>query len=69
MEEVQTMALSEKKKASNEKWDAKNLKRMSLALGVDEYERLRAYLDQTGESMNGFIRRAIAEKLDRDTGK
>lgn len=60
------MALSEKKKASNAKWDNENLKRMSLAVPVALYERMQARVEQTGESMNGFIKRALIETLDRD---
>lgn len=66
------MPLTEKKKASNAAWDSKNLKRMSLAMRIDLYERMKSHLDKTGESANGFITNAISEKLDReenDTGK
>lgn len=64
------MALTEKKKASNAAWDSKNLKRMSLAMRIDLYERMKAHMDKIGEkSANGFITSAIAEKLDRDEGK
>ena len=60
------MALSEKKKASNAKWDSENLKRMSLAVPVEMYERMQARIEQTGETMNGFIKRSIVETLDRE---
>lgn len=60
------MALSEKKKASNAVWDSKNLKRTSLAIRIDLYDRLKAHLDNSGASVNGFISDAIMEKLDRD---
>lgn len=63
------MALSEKKKASNAKWDAANLKRMSLAVPVDLHERLTAHTQETGESVNGFIKRAIEETISRETQK
>lgn len=60
------MALSEKKKASNAAWDNKNLKRMSLALRIDLFDKMKAYIESTGESANGFISNAISEKLDRE---
>lgn len=63
------MALTDKKKASNAAWDSKNLKRMSLAMRIDLYERMKAHIDRMGESANGFIISAISEKLDRDEGK
>ncbi|MBQ2013312.1 MAG: hypothetical protein II206_11065 [Bacteroidaceae bacterium] len=62
------MALSEKKKASNERWDRENLKRMSLAVPVDLHERMQAHIKQSGESMNGFIKRAIAAALEESEG-
>lgn len=60
------MALSEKKKASNAKWDSENLKRMSLAVPVEMHERMQARIEKTGETMNGFIKRSITETLDRE---
>lgn len=60
------MALTEKKRASNAKWDMKNLKRMSLAVPVEQFERMQSRIAQTGETMNGFIKRAITETLDRE---
>ena len=63
--EVLVMALSEKKKASNAKWDNENLKRMSLAVPVELHERMQKHIALTGETMNGFIKRAISETMDR----
>ena len=60
------MALSEKKKASNAKWDSENLKRMSLAVPVELYERMQARIKQTGETTNGFIKRSIADTLNKE---
>ena len=57
------MALSEKKKASNSRWDKDHLKRMSLAMRTDLYERMQQHITETGESANGFINRAIEEAL------
>lgn len=60
------MPLTEKKKASNAKWDAANLKRMSLAVPVDLHDRMREHVKETGETVNGFIKRAIDETIIRD---
>ena len=60
------MPLTEKKKASNAKWDSVNLKRMSLAVPVDLHERMTDHVRVTGESVNGFIKRAIDETITRD---
>lgn len=58
--------MTEKKKASNAKWDAANLKRMSLAVPVDLHDRMREHVKETGETVNGFIKRAIDETISRD---
>ena len=63
------MPVSEKKKASNAKWDQANLCRMSLAVPVDLRKQMSTYIAQSGESMNGFIKRAIMEALDRSDKK
>lgn len=59
--------LSDKKKASNAKWDAAHLKRMSLAIPLDLYEKLQDYVSVTKETVNGFIKRAISETVDQET--
>ena len=61
--------LSEKKKASNAKWDAENLKRMSLAVPCSLHIKMQEHINQTGESMNGFIKRAIDETISNDEQK
>ena len=60
------MPLSEKKKASNAKWDAENLKRMSLAVPCSLHDRMQEHIQKTGESMNGFIKRSIMETIEKD---
>ena len=60
-------AYTEKRKASNKKWDEANLKRMSLAVSCDRYERMKEYTMKTGESINGFVNRAIDETIKRET--
>lgn len=66
IERGDNVPLSEKKKASNMAWDSKNLKRLSLALRLDLYERMKNHVDGQKESVNGFISSAVAEKLARE---
>lgn len=72
------MALSEKKKASNAKWDADNLKRLSLAMLTKDFEAMEKHIQKlkdnaTGEgkkeTRNGFINRAIQETIIHDNDK
>ena len=60
------MALTEAKKAAIAKWDAVNLKRMSLAVPVTLHTQMAEHIQGTHETMNGFIRRAIEETIERD---
>ena len=60
------MPLSENKKAANAKWDAANLSRMSLAVPKEMRERIDAYIARSGETINGFLKRAINECLNKN---
>ncbi len=60
------MPLTDKKKASNAKWDAANLKRTSLALKIDLYDRMQKHIAKTGETVNGFLTRAIDVTIELD---
>lgn len=46
-----------------------NLKRVSLELQKDQFEILKNHVAITGETVNGFIKRAIRETIERDTSK
>ena len=61
------MPVSESRKAANAKWDNANLRRMSLAIPISLYERLKAHTDAKDETVNHFIRRAIEELLKSET--
>lgn len=63
------MPLSEARKRGNQKWDAKNLRRLSLALPVELHQKMKHHVEQTHETTNGFIKRAIAETIQRDEEK
>ena len=48
------------------KWQSENCKRISLVVKKGEKEVLKAHAIKQGESLNGFIKRAIAETIKRD---
>lgn len=61
-------AYTEKKRISNQKWDAENLDRMSIALPKGMKEQIRGHATAMGDkSANAFINRAITETIERDT--
>ena len=57
---------TEKKKESNRKWDAANLDRISIALPKGQKDIIKAHAESQGESVNGFISRAIENQMERD---
>ena len=59
---------TEAKKEGNRRWDAANLDRLSIALPKGQREVIKAHAAARGESVNGFIGRAIDETMQRDGG-
>lgn len=49
------------------RYAAKNLKRVPLDMQRTQYEALQAHAQAQGESVNGFIKRAIQETMERDS--
>ena len=47
----------------------KNLKRVPLDVQKDYYDQIKAHASAQGESVNGFIKRAIDETMKRDKGE
>ena len=59
---------TEARKEGNRRWDSANLDRLSLALPKGSKETIKAAADAAGESVNGYIKRAIDERMERDGG-
>ena len=57
---------TEAQKKSAKKWDAANLDRVSIAMPKGQEDIIKAHAEARGESVNGFINRAIDETMDRD---
>lgn len=52
--------------ASHNKYNAKAYDRFSLMLPKGKKTELQTYVQERGESLNGFINRAINETMERD---
>lgn len=59
------MAMSEERKNYLYSYKKQRLKRVPLDMQIADYEALKAAADQAGQTVNGFIKQAIAEKLER----
>ena len=57
---------TEAKKEGNKRWDAANLDRLSIALPKGSKEAIKSHAEGQGESINGFIKRAIEETMERE---
>lgn len=60
------MRSNEKKKQYDIEYAKTHLKRVPLDLRLDKYDEIKAYAESKAETVNGFIKRAIAETMERD---
>lgn len=60
------MAITDKRKESMYKYAKENLKRIPLDMQKSTYEEIKAHAEARSESVNGFIKRAISETMERD---
>ena len=60
------MALSEKKRISNDRWIKENYKQVKLSMPNEEAEALETHCIKYNYTKAGFIRQAIKDKIKRD---
>ena len=60
------MAISESRKKANQKWDAANLDRVSLAMAKGKREEIKAAAAAAGESMNQYIIRSVDMRMNHN---
>lgn len=67
------MALSEARKKANKKWNDENINklydRVSVLVPKGKKDIIKEHAEKHGESINGFINRAIDEIMQKDTGE
>ena len=63
------MALTEQRKESMYKYAREKLKRIPLDVQKEKYEEIKAAADAAGEKVNGYIKKAIDERMQRDSNK
>ena len=52
--------------ASKNAWNARNYDRINLIVKKGQKQIIQQHAEKTGESVNGFINRAIEEAMQRD---
>lgn len=50
------------------KWQSENCERISLVVKKGRKDEIKAHAESKGESLNGFINRAIDETIEKDNG-
>lgn len=63
------MAISESQRKAVAKYNAANYDRVELRLPKGTKETVQTHAEAQGESLNGFINRAISETMERDSEK
>ncbi len=63
------MALTERQKQTRYAYAKEKLKRIPLDVQKEKYEEIKAHAEKQDESVNGFIKRAIDETIERDNRK
>lgn len=58
--------VSKKQQACVNRYIAKKYDRINLTVDKGEKEKITEHADRRGESVNGFINRAIKETIERD---
>ena len=60
------MAYTEAQKKANIKYREKSIKRIPLDVQKEKYEEIKAAADAAGEKVNGYIKKAIDERMLRE---
>jgi len=60
------MGNSESKTEYNIKYAKEKLKRIPLDVQKEKYEEIKAAADAAGEKVNGYIKKAIEERMKRE---
>ena len=63
------MPISDAQRKANYKYKTSKIKRIPLDVQKDYYDNvIKPAADRAGSSVNGYIKKAISEKIERDMG-
>lgn len=60
------MAVSKRQKECAERYKKKNIRRIPLDVQNGFYEEIKSAAEESGESVNGFIKEAIKRRLSQE---
>ena len=58
---------TEARKRANEKYNAKAYDEIKLRVPKGEKDIIKAHADKVGESVNGYIKKAVDERMERES--
>ena len=61
------MTLTDAQMQARYNYARKNLKRIPLDVQKEKYEQIKAAAVRNGESVNGYIKKAIDERIERNS--
>lgn len=69
MKEGAYMPNSPNKKNYNANYAKTNLKRIPLDVQKEKYDQIKVAADTAGEKVNSYIKKAVDERMERDSQK
>lgn len=60
------MSATEAQKRATAKYKREKLKRIPFEVSKEKYDEIKSFTDSKGETVNGFIKRAIDETMQRE---
>ena len=58
---------TEARRRANEKYNAKAYDEIKVRVPKGKKERIKAHAEKNGESLNGFVNRAVDEAMNKDS--
>ena len=63
------MSLTESQKQARYNYAKKSLKRIPLDVQKEKYEEIKAAATAAGESVNGYIKKAVDQRMERESNE
>ena len=62
------MAYNESRKKASIEYAKRSLKRIPLDVQKEIYDEIKAAADKAGETVNGYIKKAIEQRMENENG-
>ena len=62
------MAYNESRKKASIEYAKRSLKRITLDVQKEKYDEIKAAADKAGETVNGYIKKAIEQRMENENG-